>query len=103
MISFYRESGDGPQQVGFHAVAGQMLDRLGDEEAGLLPGALIRRALAFVLLASALKLFDVPTLTTGIVLGLLLVLSGPIWMVLRRMHGFPAMPSQDPEPVAIKA
>ena len=41
MISFYRESGDGAQQVGFAAVAGQMLDRLVDEEAGLLPRALL--------------------------------------------------------------
>ena len=36
VIPLYREAGDGAQQVGFAAVARQMLDRLVDEEAGLL-------------------------------------------------------------------
>jgi len=55
------------------------------------PGSLIRRALAFVLLASALKLLGVPTVTTGLLLGVVLVASVPTWMVLRRRHGFPAL------------
>jgi uncharacterized membrane protein YfcA len=62
-----------------------------------LPGALIRRALAFVLLASALKLFDLSTPTTGIILGAVIVLAGPAWMVLRRAHGFPALPQRERE------
>ena len=37
------------------------------------PGGLVRRALAFVLLASALKLFDVPNAATGLVLLLVLL------------------------------
>jgi len=59
-----------------------------------LPGALIRRALAFVLLASALKLLGSDnTLTAGLLLGVL-ALAGPIWMLLRRRHGFPARPTR---------
>jgi uncharacterized protein len=60
-----------------------------------LPGALIRRALAFVLLASSLKLFGVSTTTTLIALGAIAVLAGPIWMGLRRAHGFPALPKHE--------
>jgi uncharacterized membrane protein YfcA len=60
-----------------------------------LPGALVRRVLAFVLLASSLKLFDVPTGWTLVVLGALAVLAGPIWMALRHAHGFPALPKHE--------
>ena len=60
-----------------------------------LPGALIRRALAFVLLASTLKLFNVSTPLTLIALGGLAVLAGPVWMVLRHAHGFPALPKHE--------
>ena len=63
-----------------------------------LPGALIRRALAFVLLASALKLLGVDTTITAIVLIALAAAAGPIWMLLRRRKGFPAWPAhEDPE------
>ncbi len=75
---------------------------IGAQLSSRLPGALIRRALAFVLLASALKLLDVDTTTTGIVLAALLVLAGPIWMVLRRVHGFPALPSRERKPQAAR-
>ena len=60
-----------------------------------MPGALVRRALAFVLLASALKLFGVDTAVTGVVLVVIAVLAGPIWMLLRRRHGFPAWPRNE--------
>jgi uncharacterized protein len=60
-----------------------------------LPGALVRRALAFVLLASALKLFDVDSLVTGVILAVIAVLAGPIWMLLRRRHGFAAWPRNE--------
>lgn len=53
------------------------------------PGGLVRRALAFVLTASALKLLDVPNATIGIVLLALLVLAPPLWMLVRRAHGLP--------------
>ena len=60
-----------------------------------LPGALIRRALAFVLLASALKLLGVSTDFTAVTLLTLAALAGPIWMLLRLRHGFPARPSHE--------
>jgi uncharacterized membrane protein YfcA len=60
-----------------------------------LPGALIRRALAFVLLASALKLLGVDTLVTAVALLVLAGAAGPVWMLLRRRHGFPAWPRNE--------
>jgi uncharacterized membrane protein YfcA len=55
------------------------------------PGGLIRRALAFVLLASALKLLDFSTKATGIILGLVLIIAPVAWMLVRHHHGFPAL------------
>ena len=55
------------------------------------PGGLVRRALGFVLLASALKLLDVSTATTGIILAAVLIVAPLLWMVVRRRHGFPAI------------
>ncbi len=68
-----------------------------------LPGALIRRALAFVLLASALKLLGVDTVVTAGVLIALAVLAGPAWMLLRRRHGFPAWPRHEAAAQAARA
>ncbi|MFC4530133.1 sulfite exporter TauE/SafE family protein [Sphaerisporangium dianthi] len=56
------------------------------------PGGLIRRALAFVLLASALKMFGVGTLATVWVLIGVLLASPVFWMFLRTRHGLPALP-----------
>ena len=53
------------------------------------PGGLVRRALAFVLLASALKLLNVSNTTTGILLILVLIFAPLLWMLVRRRHGFP--------------
>jgi uncharacterized membrane protein YfcA len=55
------------------------------------PGGLVRRALAFVLLASALKLLDFSTKSTGIILALVLVIAPVLWMLVRRHYGFPAL------------
>jgi len=55
------------------------------------PGGLVRRALAFVLLASALRLLNVPNAATGIALMLVLLVAPVIWMLVRRRHGFPAI------------
>jgi uncharacterized membrane protein YfcA len=55
------------------------------------PGGLVRRALAFVLLASALKLLNVSTPHTGIILLLVLLIAPVLWMGVRRAHGFPAV------------
>jgi uncharacterized membrane protein YfcA len=55
------------------------------------PGGLIRRALAFVLLASALKMFDVDNAVLAWALVGVLVTSSLAWMVLRRSKGLPAL------------
>jgi len=60
-----------------------------------LPGALIRRTLGFVLLASAMKQLGVPSVATGVILAAALALAAPVWMLLRRGHGFPALPSRE--------
>lgn len=67
---------------------------IGAQLSSRLPGALIRRALAFVLLASALKLLGASSTGTVLVLGGLLLLAPLVWMVLRRGHGLPALPSR---------
>lgn len=54
------------------------------------PGGLVRRALAFVLLASALKMFGVPNVTTGVILLAALLVAPIAWMVIRRRHGYAA-------------
>ncbi|WP_313404156.1 sulfite exporter TauE/SafE family protein [Aeromicrobium sp.] len=55
-----------------------------------LPGGWVRRALAFILLASGLKLIGVPTDTTGLLLVAVLFLAPLMWMVIRLRLGFPA-------------
>lgn len=55
------------------------------------PGGLVRRVLAFVLFASALKLLEVPTPQTGIILAVALLLGPAIWILIRRQHGLPAL------------
>ncbi|ADB31804.1 protein of unknown function DUF81 [Kribbella flavida DSM 17836] len=60
------------------------------------PGGLIRRALAFVLLASALKLLGVPNLETGVALVATALVAPPLWMLIRRRHGFPLLARRSP-------
>jgi uncharacterized protein len=57
------------------------------------PGGLVRRALAFVLLASALKLLNISNTTTGVVLLVALLCAPVLWMAVRRHYGFPALAS----------
>jgi uncharacterized protein len=57
------------------------------------PGGLVRRALAFVLLASALKLLHVSNADTGVILVLVALIAPLLWMLVRRRHGFPALAS----------
>ena len=61
------------------------------------PGGLVRRALAFVLLASALKLFNVSNSAAAITLGAFLAVGPILWMVVRRQHGFPAIARRAPQ------
>jgi len=62
------------------------------------PGGLVRRVLAFVLLASALKLLNVSTTNTGIGLALVVVIAPVLWMLVRRYYGFPALASRTRRP-----
>lgn len=55
------------------------------------PGGFIRRALAFVLFASSLKLLGLDNVTTGIVLSIAILVGPAIWFAIRRHHGFPAL------------
>lgn len=64
---------------------------LGAQLSARASGGLVRRALAFVLLASALKLLNVSTAHTGVILALVLLLAPIAWMLVRRRHGFPAL------------
>jgi uncharacterized protein len=64
---------------------------LGAHMSARAPGGLVRRALAFVLLASALKLLNFSTGSTGIILAVVLVIAPVLWMLVRRHHGFPAL------------
>lgn len=54
------------------------------------PDGLVRRALTFVLLASALKLLGASNLVTVIILAAVLVLLPLLWAYLRTRHGLPA-------------
>lgn len=54
------------------------------------PSGLVRRALAFVLLASSLKMLGVPTFPTALALGGTLLLAPVLWMLVRRHYGFSA-------------
>ncbi|MBA3554112.1 MAG: sulfite exporter TauE/SafE family protein [Gemmatimonadales bacterium] len=58
------------------------------------PGGLVRRALAFVLLASALKLLKVSNAHTGLILLSVAAVAPLLWMAVRRHHGFPAVASK---------
>lgn len=77
---------------------------LGAQLSARAPGGLVRRALAFVLLASALKLLGVSTVLTGVALLVLLLVAPPVWMLVRRRHGLPLLarddvPGRRPAPV----
>lgn len=65
------------------------------------PGAIVRRALGLVLLASSLKLLHAPNavLIGGAVAAA--VLSPLVWMVLRRSVGLPAIASREPAPATV--
>jgi len=64
---------------------------LGARLSAALPGGIVRRALAFVLLASGLKLLDVPNAPTALILSSFAVGGSLVWMQIRRRRGFPAL------------
>lgn len=66
---------------------------IGAQLSARLDGGFVRRALAFVLLASALKLLGFSNELTLIVLAVVLVGAPITWMQIRRSRGFPALAS----------
>lgn len=66
---------------------------IGAQLSSRLPGGAIRRVLAFVLLASGLKLLGVPDLPTGIILAVSLICGPLLWAYIRHRNGFPALAS----------
>lgn len=66
------------------------------------PGGIVRRVLAFVLLASSLKLLGVPNGDTGIILTSALLVAPLTWFAIRRHHGFPALARRRTRPVAVR-
>ncbi|WP_269045881.1 sulfite exporter TauE/SafE family protein [Paenarthrobacter sp. Z7-10] len=68
---------------------------LGARLSSRLSGGFVRRALAFVLLASALKMLAVPDAATGIILAVGLLAAPLLWMYIRRQNGLPALASTE--------
>lgn len=66
---------------------------LGARMSARLSGGFVRRALAFVLLASGLKMLGVPDLPAAVALAIMLVGAPVVWMQIRRRHGLPALAS----------
>jgi uncharacterized membrane protein YfcA len=56
------------------------------------PGGLVRRALALVLLASALKLLGLSNTAMVVILAVVVVVGPLLWMAARSRHGLPARP-----------
>lgn len=61
------------------------------------PGGLIRRALAFVLLASALHMFGFSNAAVAWTLASAVFAVSVVWMLLRRRYGLPAVPTRTAE------
>jgi len=68
---------------------------LGARLSAYAPGGIVRRVLAVVLLASALKLLNVSTPATVFILLAVILVAPPLWMVTRKRHGFPALARRD--------
>lgn len=66
---------------------------LGARMSARLSGGFVRRALAFVLLASGLKMLGMADLPAAVVLAIMLVGAPILWMHIRRRHGLPALAS----------
>ncbi|MEU5880192.1 sulfite exporter TauE/SafE family protein [Spirillospora sp. NPDC047279] len=69
---------------------------LGSKISSRAPGGLVRRALGLVLVASALKMFGLGAVPLAWTLVGLLVGAAAAWMLVRRHHGLPALPFNEP-------
>jgi uncharacterized protein len=63
---------------------------LGARLSAAAPGGLVRRVLAVVLLASALKLLNLTNLEMAVTLGVVVIAGPLLWMLARTRHGLPA-------------
>jgi uncharacterized protein len=61
------------------------------------PGGIVRAALVIVLLASALKLLDVPNAAVGVVVTVAVLVAVTLGVVRRRRHGAQDAPATEPE------
>jgi len=61
------------------------------------PAGIVRRALALILLASALKLLEASNTWTVAILVAVVMVAPPLWMVVRVRHGFPAWNRRRPK------
>lgn len=68
---------------------------IGAQLSSRLSGGFIRRALAFVLLASGLKMLALPNQLTALTLLTFLVVTPLVWMAIRRHFGLPALVSTE--------
>lgn len=68
---------------------------LGSVVSSRAPGGLVRRVLAFVLFASALNMFGLPTVAIVWTLAGALGAVSVAWMLLRKYHGLAAVPRRD--------
>jgi uncharacterized membrane protein YfcA len=59
------------------------------------PGGLVRRILAFVLLASALNMFGLSNAAVAWTLVASLIVVSITWMILRKRNGLPAVPTRE--------
>jgi hypothetical protein len=69
---------------------------IGAQLSSRLPGGLVRRALALVLLASGLKLLGVGNVAMVTVLGVVMLAGPLLWVWARRSHGLPAFAFLEP-------
>lgn len=67
---------------------------VGARLATILAGGLVRRALAFVLLAAGLKMLGLDTATTGVILSATLIIAPGLWMTARRRFGLHPLASR---------
>jgi uncharacterized membrane protein YfcA len=67
---------------------------IGARLSSLLAGGIIRRALAFVLLASGLKMLGLATPTAGIILLATLIVAPALWMIARHRFGLHPLASR---------
>jgi hypothetical protein len=71
---------------------------LGAQLSSRAPAGLVRRALALVLVTSGLKLLGVSNLGILATLGAVVLLGPLVWMVVRRIHGLPALARNEVKP-----